>query len=601
VLGVSPALMQAYVSAAAKISRLAVGDPTISADLTTYLPPRGLSQATHREGLPLGTRGGILVQHVFPLDAEYEFRVGRAGGGLFGLAPVGVDDEVEITLNGERVQLVGRAAPRGGIRLKIPAGPQTIGVAVVRRANARGVDDLFSELANTAGVTNLTINGPLNPTGPGDTPSRRRIFTCRPTAASDEVPCARRILSALATRAMRRPVSQSDPTVDTLLGFFESGRALRGFETGIQYALARVLVDPQFIYRFEKEPAGLRAGAVYRISDLELASRLSFFLWSSIPDEELLGLAARRRLSDPAVLEQQTRRMLADARSRALLDNLAGQWLQLRQLDEVAPGTKEFDGNLRYAFRRETELLFETIVREDRSILDLIDADFTHVDERLARHYGIPNVRGSRFRRVALGDGARRGLLGHGSLLTVTSAGDRTSPVKRGKWILENLLGAPVPSAPPGVETNLAESTAHGAAPTSLRQRLEQHRASPSCASCHAVMDPIGFSLENFDLIGKWRDTDGGVPVNAAGRLVDGTSLSGPASLRQALVGRREALVSTAAEKLLTYALGRRLEYFDMPAIRAIVRDAARNDNRFSSLVTGIVQSAPFQMKTKGS
>jgi cytochrome c551/c552 len=601
VLGVSPALMQAYVSAAAKISRLAVGDPTISADLTTYLPPRGLSQATHREGLPLGTRGGILVQHVFPLDAEYEFRVGRAGGGLFGLAPVGVDDEVEITLNGERVQLVGRAAPRGGIRLKIPAGPQTIGVAVVRRANARGVDDLFSELANTAGVTNLTINGPLNPTGPGDTPSRRRIFTCRPTAASDEVPCARRILSALATRAMRRPVSQSDPTVDTLLGFFESGRALRGFETGIQYALARVLVDPQFIYRFEKEPAGLRAGAVYRISDLELASRLSFFLWSSIPDEELLGLAAKRRLSDPAVLEQQTRRMLADARSRALLDNLAGQWLQLRQLDEVAPGTKEFDGNLRYAFRRETELLFETIVREDRSILDLIDADFTHVDERLARHYGIPNVRGSRFRRVALGDGARRGLLGHGSLLTVTSAGDRTSPVKRGKWILENLLGAPVPSAPPGVETNLAESTAHGAAPTSLRQRLEQHRASPSCASCHAVMDPIGFSLENFDLIGKWRDTDGGVPVNAAGRLVDGTSLSGPASLRQALVGRREALVSTAAEKLLTYALGRRLEYFDMPAIRAIVRDAARNDNRFSSLVTGIVQSAPFQMKTKGS
>jgi mono/diheme cytochrome c family protein len=601
VLSVSPALMQAYVTAAAKISRLAVGDPTTSADLTTYLPPRGLSQATHREGLPLGTRGGILVQHVFPLDAEYEFRVGRAGGGLFGLAPVGGDDEVEITLNGERVQLVGRTAPRGGIRLKIPAGPQTIGVAVVRRANARGVDDMFSELANTAGVTNLTINGPLNPTGPGDTPSRRRIFSCRPAVASEEVPCARRILSTLATRAMRRPVSQTDPAVETLLGFFESGRKLRGFDAGIQYALARVLVDPQFIYRFEKEPAGLRAGAVYRISDLELASRLSFFLWSSIPDEELLGLAATRRLADPAVLEQQTRRMLADARSRALLDNLAGQWLQLRQLDEVAPGTKEFDGNLRYAFKRETELLFETIVRDDRSILDLIDADYTHVDERLARHYGIPNIRGSRFRRVALEDGARRGLLGHGSLLTVTSAGNRTSPVKRGKWILENLLGAPVPSPPPGVETNLAESVAHDAKPTSLRQRLEQHRANPSCASCHAVMDPIGFSLENFDLIGKWRDADGGVPVNAAARLVDGTPLNGPASLRQALVGRREALVSTAAEKLLTYAVGRRLEYFDMPAVRAIVRNAAGNDNRFSSLVTGIVKSAPFQMKTKGS
>jgi hypothetical protein len=289
--------------------------------------------------------------------------------------------------------------------------------------------------------------------------------------------------------------------------------------------------------------------------------------------------------------------MLADARAHALIDNLAGQWLQLRQLDDVAPGTKEFDGNLRHAFRRETELLFETIVREDRSVLELVDADFTYVDERLARHYDIPNVRGSRFRRVALGDGARRGLLGHGSLLTVTSAGNRTSPVKRGKWILENLLGAPVPSPPPGVETNLAESAAHGAQPTSLRQRLEQHRASPSCASCHAVMDPIGFSLENFDLIGKWRDVDGGVPVNAAGRLVDGTTLDGPASLRVALLDRREAFVATTAEKLLTYALGRRVEYFDMPAVRAIVRDAARNGDRCSSLVTGIVKSAPFQMK----
>ena len=299
--------------------------------------------------------------------------------------------------------------------------------------------------------------------------------------------------------------------------FFESGRKLRGFESGIQYALARLLVDPQFIYRFERAPANVRAGAAYRISDLELASRLSFFLWSSIPDEELLEVAAAGRLDDPTVLEQQTRRMLGDDRARALVDNLAGQWLQLRQLDDITPGTKEFDGNLRYAFRRETELLFETIVREDRSILDLIDADYTFVDERLARHYGMPHVRGSRFRRVALGDEARRGLLGHGSMLTVTSAGNRTSPVKRGKWILENLLGAPVPLPPPGVETNLAESTAPGAAPTSVRQRLEQHRANPSCASCHAVMDPVGFSLEPFDLIGKHRDADGGVPVNATG------------------------------------------------------------------------------------
>ena len=621
VLSVSPALMQAYVTAAAKISRLAVGDPTISADITTYLAPRGMSQAGHRDGLPLGTRGGLVVQHVFPLDAEYEFRVGRAGGGLFGLPPVGTDDSVEITLNGERIRVLDRNA-RGPLRLKIPAGPQTIGVAVVRKSNARGVDDLFSEHAASAGVTNLVINGPLNPTGPGDTPSRRKIFICHtedqasasakatagsrrssPESNASEGGCARTILSKLATRALRRPVGERDATITMLMEFFESGKKLRGFEAGVQYALARLLVDPQFIYRFERapldsargRPAIGRAGAAYRVSDLELASRLSFFLWSSLPDEELIRVAASGKLDDPAVLDQQTRRMLADDRARALVDNLAGQWLMLRQLDDISPVTKEFDGNLRYSFRRETELLFETIVREDRSILDLVDADYTFVDERLARHYSIPNVRGSRFRRVALDEGARRGLLGHGSLLTVTSAGNRTSPVKRGKWILENLLGAPVPQPPPGVETNLA--TAPGSAPTSVRQRLEQHRASPSCASCHAVMDPVGFSLENFDLIGEYRDEDGGVPVNASGKLADGTALNGPASLRKALLDRRDAVAATATEKLLTYALGRRVEYFDMPAVRAIVRDAARQDYRFSSLITGIVKSVPFTMK----
>jgi mono/diheme cytochrome c family protein len=598
VLGVSPALMQAYVSSAARISRLAVGDPTTSPSITTYTAPRGFSQAEHRDGMPLGTRGGILVQHVFPLDAEYEIRITRSGGG-FGLPAVGADEAVEITLDGERLRLLEKTIPRD-LKLKIPAGPHLFGVAVVRQRNAKGVDDLFSELAISSGVQSVTLNGPLNPTGSGDTPSRRRIFVCRPAATADETPCARRIVTQLARRAFRRPVADSDPALDVLMTFYESGRALRGFETGIQYALARVLVDPQFIFRFEKEPSNLAAGAAYRISDVELASRLSFFLWSSGPDDELLAEASAGRLGDPSVLERQARRMLADPRAQALVDNLAGQWLLVRQLDAVAPSTREFDGNLRYSFKRETELLFDTMVREDRSVLDLVNADYTFVDERLARHYGIPNIRGSRFRRVTLPGDARRGLLGQGSLLTVTSAGNRTSPVKRGKWILENLLGAPVPLPPPGVETNLEETAAAGAAgPTSLRQRLERHRANPSCAACHAVMDPIGFSLENFDLAGAWRDTDGGSPVNTAGRLADGTVLNGPASLRRALLDRREAVVATATEKLLTYALGRRVEYFDMPAVRAVVRGAAANDYRFSALVVGIVKSVPFQMKRK--
>ena len=595
VLSVSPALMQAYVSAAAKISRLAVGDPTTSPGIATYAAPRGLSQADHREGQPLGTRGGIVVRHVFPLDAEYDFRVGRTGSG-FGLTAVGGDDQIEITLDGERLRVLGRDAR--DVRIKVPAGPHSVGVAVVRKANARGVDDLFAEYAMSVGVSGVSISGPFAPTGPGDTPSRRRIFVCRPAAATDEAACARRILARLATRAFRRPVAESDPAIGTLLGFYQSGHELRGFEAGIQYALARLLVDPQFIFRFEHEPANLPVGAVYRVSDLELASRLSFFLWSSVPDEELLTLAASGRLKDRAVLEQQTRRMLADQRAHAMVDNLAGQWLLLRDLENAAPASRDFDGNLRYSFKRETELLFASILEEDRSILDLLRADYTFLDERLARHYGVPNVRGSRFRRVTVSDDARRGLLGHGSVLTATSVGNRTSPVKRGKWILENLLGAAVPSPPPGVEVNL-EPSKTGVAATSLRQRMERHRASPACASCHAVMDPIGFSLENFDLAGKWRDTDGGVPVAASGRLADGTAIDGPAGLRQALLGRQDAFVATAAERLLTYAVGRKVEHFDMPAVRAVARSAARQDYRFSSLVVGVVQSTPFQMKKK--
>jgi hypothetical protein len=595
VLSVSPALMQAYVSAAAKISRLAVGDPTTSPGITTYPAPRGLSQADHREGQPLGTRGGIAVRHVFPLDAEYDFRVGRTGSG-FGLTAVGGDEQIEITLDGERLRLLGRDAR--DVRIKVPAGLHSVGVAVVRKANARGVDDLFSEYAMSVGISGVSISGPFAPTGPGDTPTRRRIFVCKPESGIDEERCARRILSRLATRAFRRPVAEGDPAIDTLLGFYKSGHELRGFEAGIQYALARLLVDPQFIFRFEREPANLPAGAVYRVSDLELASRLSFFLWSSLPDEELLAVAASGRLKDRTVLEQQTRRMLADQRAHAIVDNLAGQWLLLRDLDNASPASRDFDGNLRYAFKRETELLFESILEEDRSILDLLRADYTFLDERLARHYGVPNVRGSRFRRVTVTDDARRGLLGHGSVLTATSVGNRTSPVKRGKWILENLLGAPVPSPPPGVEVNL-EPSKTGDAPTSLRQRMERHRASAACASCHAVMDPIGFSLENFDLAGKWRATDGGVAVIASGRLADGTAIDGPAGLRQALLSRQEAFAATATERLLTYALGRKVEYFDMPAVRGVLQAAARQDYRFSAMVVGIVQSAPFQMKKK--
>jgi hypothetical protein len=596
VLGVSPALMQAYVSAAGKISRLAIGDPTTTSETATYPAPRGLTQAETREGFSSGTRGGFVVEHVFPLEAEYEFRVTRTAGG-FGLPAVGAEEPVEIAIDGARLLLIGRDAPRVN-RVKVPAGVHAVGASVVRQANARGVDDLFSEWGISSGVGSLSILGPFNATGPGDTPSRRKIFICRPTRPADETPCARRTLATLASRAYRRPVPESDPAIDILMGFYQTGRERRGFDAGIQYAVARILVDPRFIFRFEREPAKSPAGAIYRLDSFELASRLSFFLWSSVPDEELLAAAKAGTLTSPSVLERQTRRMLADPKADAFVDNVAGQWLLLRLLDSLSPGTKEYDGNLRYAFRRETELLFETILREDRSVLDLVDADFTFVDERLARHYGIANVSGSRFRRVSLADSPRRGLLGQGSILAATSAGNRTSPVKRGRWILENLLGAPVPNPPPGVETNLEKSVGPAVPDTSLRQRLERHRANPSCASCHAVMDPIGFALENYDVIGKWRDTDGGVPVNAAGKLVDGTPLDGPGSLRRALLTRRDAFVTNATEKLLTYALGRQLEYFDMPAVRGIVHNAGP-DYRLSSLVVGIVKSVPFQMKRK--
>jgi hypothetical protein len=597
VLSVSPTLIQSYISAAMKISRWAVGDRSMQPTLVKYAAPAGLSQQEHIEGLPLGTRGGMRVTHNFPLDAEYEFRISAGTGFRFAGPAGGPEPRLDVTLNGEPIDV---PDPRK-FRIRVKAGPQTLAIALVEQRRWVGVDDLYSHSTQRRDdVESIVINGPFNATGPGDTPSRRAIFVCYPKEASEEAPCARQILTHLATHAFRRPLEPTDPAVDALMKFYEAGQQQHDFETGIQHGIARLLADPQFLYRIEADRTDVADGAIYRISDLELASRLSFFLWSTVPDDELLRVAAENRLSDPRVLEQQVRRMLADPRSSELVENFAGQWLHLRELRNAQPADREFDENLRQAFQQETELLFATIVREDRSVLDLLDADYTFVNARLARHYGIPGVRGSYMRRVSLPkDSPRRGLLGQGSILTVTSVGDRTSPVMRGAWVMENLMGAPVPRPPPGVEADLkAEDVAK---PTTVRARLERHRTNPSCAMCHQVMDPIGFSLENFDLVGRWRDHDGAAPIDTSGQLVDGTPLSSPQALREALLARSGSFVTSFTEKLLTYALGRRIEYFDQPAIRAIVRNAHREHDRFSAIVLGIVMSEPFQFKAKNA
>jgi hypothetical protein len=511
--------------------------------------------------------------------------------------------------------------------VKLAAGPHTIGAAVVDRTRGGGADEIYSDFRNDAtftvggGVSSIVITGPFNATGPGDTPSRRAIFICHPSVAAaapsaagaatasrhssptlgaadggSEAGCARRILSTLARRAYRGPVSTAE--VNTLMTFYEQGRRAGDFESGVQQALARMLVSPRFVYRVEDQPAALAEGAVYRISDLELASRLSFLLWSSIPDEDLLRLAEKGTLHTPAVLRQQVTRMVADRKSDALTRNFAGQWLYLRELATLQTEAKNFDDSLRQSFRRETEMLFDAIVHEDRSLIDLLDADYTYVDERLARHYGIPNVHGSYFRRVALDPkGPRRGLLGQGSVLTVTSVATRTSPVSRGKWILENLFGAPPPQPPPGVEVNLEQPP--NEKPTTLRQRMELHRKNPTCASCHKIMDPIGFSMENFDLVGAWRDTEAGSPIDASGQLADGTPLNGVGDLRQALLSRSDAFIETVTEKLMTYAIGRPVRYTDMPDIRAIAHRTQASGNRFSTMLMGVINSDQFQKRVK--
>jgi len=593
-LRVSPALVERYTSAAVKISRMAVGNMLLTASTVTYRVPGDLAQSGHLEGLPLGTRGGTLIEHTFPLDAEYAVKI-RVRGAAIGLAAANLSgEELEVSIDGERIGLVPAAATTD-LKLPMKAGPHTLGVTFVRKPPA-GADDIWNVFATNSGVQSVAITGPLTPSGLGDTPSRRRIFVCRPVEG-DDVGCARRILRTIARRAFRQPLTDED--LRMLGGFYETGRQNGGFDAGIEQGLARILVDPRFVFRLEREPANAVPGQPYRLSDLELATRLSFFLWSSIPDAELLDVASTGTLHEPAVLEQQTRRMLADPKADALVTNFGGQWLYLRELKNARPETAGFSENLRQAFRRETEMLLATIMREDRSVLDLLDADYTFVDETLARHYGIPNVRGSRFRRVPVPSDARRGLIGHGSFLLVTSVANRTSPVSRGKWVLENLMGVPPPLPPPNVPT--IDESPEAAKASSLRQKLEIHRGNPVCAACHRIMDPIGFTLENFDLVGRWRTTDGGASINVASQLFDGTPLDGPASLRKALLARSDVFVRTMTEKLMVYGTGRALRYYDMPVVRQIVRDAARDNSRFSSLILGVVGSDPFQMRMAGS
>ncbi len=595
-LMLSPALMQSYIMAASRVSRLAVGDMGSSSVLTRFQAPAGMSQSVHIDGLPLGTRGGIRVQHVFPLDAEYEFIIRRSGPNNFVLPLVGTRDPIEVAIDGERRALLEADKPTR-IRLAVKAGTHTVQVTFLHAAAEQEVNDLYAVHAQSVSVSGFDLQGPLKPQGVGDTASRRRIFVCYPREASEQAACAKWIIAGLATRAWRGPVSEA--AVDDLLGFYRQGAGLRDFDTGVQYALARILSDPRFVYRFEHEPETIKAGDSYAISGQELASRLSFFLWSSIPDDELLRAASAGELGQAKKLEQQIDRMLTDPRADALVQNFAEQWLGLRQLATINPTSTDYDGTLRESMLRETELLFASILRENRSVLDLLNADYTFVDERLARHYGIAHIQGSQFRRVPVRDVNRRGILGHASVLTLTSAPNRTSLVKRGQWVLENLLGTPPSPPPPGVEVKLDQPPVPGDAPTTLRQRMEQHRANPSCGACHGVIDPIGIALENFDAIGKWRDTSAGQPVDAVTAMWDGTPLHGAADLRKALVARSPQFAETVAEKLLTYGLGRKVEYYDMPAIRSIVSGARGRNYRFRELIKGVASSSAFQRRVK--
>ncbi|MBA3312734.1 MAG: DUF1592 domain-containing protein [Planctomycetaceae bacterium] len=616
VTDLSPTLLNRYVSAAQKLSRLAIGGASESPAGETIRIRPDVTQDSHVEGLPIGTRGGTLISYNFPQDGDYEVQVRLMRDRNEEIEGLREPHELEVSLDRERVELFTVKPPGKGesneaidanlkVRLPATAGAHKIGVTFLKKPSSlleterQPLNVHFNYYRHPRigpAVYEVSITGPYHATGPGDTASRRRLLVCKPTGPNDEDECARRILSKLMRRAYRRPIVEED--LVTPLAFFRQGREENGFEGGIETALSAVLVNPQFLFRIERDPAGVPPGTAYRISDLELASRLSFFLWSSIPDDELLHLAERRELSRPEILERQVRRMLADERSRSLVTNFAGQWLYLRNLDSVTPDMRlfpDFDDNLRQAFRRETELFFESVLREDRSVLALIDANDALLNERLAKHYDIPHVYGSRFRRVELDEASHRGgLLRQGSLLTVTSYATRTSPVIRGDWVLKNLVGTTTPPPPPDVPA-LEDNTV--SARLSVRERLAAHRADASCAVCHDLMDPVGLTLENFDAVGRWREVESGDAIDASGGLPDGSAFSGVAGLEQALLARPEIFVSTLTEKLMTFAIGRGIEFYDAPAIRQIVRDAKDDDYRFSSLIFGIVKSTPFQMR----
>ncbi len=625
-LFVSPATMERYLEAALKISRVAVGDPEMGALVNTHITPVRQPQEGRNEALPFGTRGGLQIDGYFPLDAEYEFKVETAGVG----AEV---HQLEISIDGERKAItnVSRrpgvpagddASNRGAFRFAVPAGPRSVAVAFVERSEALSEAPLRPPGRNRGAlpsVVSVTITGPFNATGPGDTPSRRRLFVCRPASSdqesapapagasgrsrrssaeieANEAGCADRILTTLLRRAYRRNVTADD--LRRVRHFYDAGRAERDFDRGIQRALERVLVSPQFLFRIEQEPAGAAPGAIYSVGDFELASRLSFFLWSSIPDDELLDAAAAGTLRQPEVLRRQVTRMLADPRSRSLVTNFAAQWLFLRDVETKEPDVylfRDYDEGVRAAFVRETELFLDSILREDRSVLELLTADYTFLNEPLARHYGIPQITGSHFRRVTLPKGSpRRGLLGQGSILSITSYSTRTSAVLRGKYVLENLLASPPPPPPPNVPSLNTEQSGR---PLSMKEAMQLHRANPACAGCHAKMDPIGFALENFDALGRWRAEENGRPLEVATALPDGTIVDGVEGVRQLVLRDPALFVEAMTSKLLMYALSRNIQHYDQPTIRMIARESARQNYTFTSLVLGVVSSVPFQSR----